>query len=192
MNPKDYIAYNLFNILGVSEITGYRETFIDQQYRWLYDRIKPNTTVMDIGAATGDTAIYFGMHPNAKRIYSWEPDKGQYNKFMKNAMKCKNRDIKNLTGFNKCFDWNDIKTAEMKTVAIKCDCEGAEFDIFDQNAPLDNVYAIMLEFHNQGVGQENLIINALLEKGYEVEVKDKHYGAQFKHGIGMICAERVQ
>ncbi len=47
-------------------------TFINQEYYWFYERIKPGTTVLDIGANIGDTAIYFAYNPNTKKVYSYE------------------------------------------------------------------------------------------------------------------------
>ncbi len=52
---------------------GYLDTFVRQDYLWLFNRIRPNTTVIDIGACIGDTAIYFAMHPNVVKVYSFEP-----------------------------------------------------------------------------------------------------------------------
>ncbi len=50
-----------------------KEVFIEQAYSRLYLSIKPNTIVLDIGANIGDTAIYFAMNPNVKKVYAYEP-----------------------------------------------------------------------------------------------------------------------
>lgn len=63
--------YNVFNVENRRR-TLY-ETFIAQEYKKLYDAIKPDTILLDIGAYIGDTAIYFAMNPNVKRVYSYEP-----------------------------------------------------------------------------------------------------------------------
>jgi FkbM family methyltransferase len=49
------------------------ETFIEQEYLDLYDAIRPDTELIDIGASIGDTAVYFAMNPNVKKVYSYEP-----------------------------------------------------------------------------------------------------------------------
>ncbi len=49
------------------------ETFIKEQYRWLLKRLKPNTTLLDIGASMGDASIYFASSPNVKKVISFEP-----------------------------------------------------------------------------------------------------------------------
>ena len=48
------------------------EIFIAQEYKWLFDRIKPNTTVIDIGAFIGDSAIYFSFNPNVSKVIAYE------------------------------------------------------------------------------------------------------------------------
>lgn len=48
------------------------ETFIEGEYAWLYGKLKPNTTVIDLGAYIGDTAIYFAMNPSVKEVHSYE------------------------------------------------------------------------------------------------------------------------
>ncbi len=48
------------------------EIFIKQEYRWLYQRIKPGTTLIDIGAYVGDSSIYFSFNPKVRSIYAYE------------------------------------------------------------------------------------------------------------------------
>lgn len=48
------------------------EIFFQQIYHWLYDNIKPETTVIDIGANIGDTTIRFIMD-GAERVIEYEP-----------------------------------------------------------------------------------------------------------------------
>ena len=62
-----------------------------------------------------------------------------------------------VTGTNKILarrDENSIKTTtlglelkNLKNVMIKSDCEGAEYQIFNNIKDLENVYAIQLEYH---------------------------------------------
>ncbi len=49
------------------------ETFIKQDYAWLAERLKPNTVVLDLGGAIGDSAIYLAGLKNVSRVISLEP-----------------------------------------------------------------------------------------------------------------------
>ena len=55
------------------------EIFIRQEYKWLYERIKSNTTLIDIGAYIGDSAIYFCFNQNIKKILAYELMPNNYN-----------------------------------------------------------------------------------------------------------------
>ena len=48
------------------------EIFIRQEYNWLYTRIRPNTTLIDVGAYIGDSSIYFSFNPNVSKIFAYE------------------------------------------------------------------------------------------------------------------------
>lgn len=69
----------------VSWATLLDNVFIQQEYRWLYDRIRSNTTLIDIGAFHGETAIYFSMNERIKRIYAIEPSKTSYKQLIRNT-----------------------------------------------------------------------------------------------------------
>ena len=56
---------------------------VKPEYHWLYDRIRPGTTLLDIGAYIGDTALYFANNSNVKRILSYEPIPAFYNEARK-------------------------------------------------------------------------------------------------------------
>lgn len=53
----------------------YQGIFVKQPFHWLYRRIVPNTTLLDLGAGMGETAFYFVLNPNASRIISYESDR---------------------------------------------------------------------------------------------------------------------
>lgn len=55
-----------------------KEILLDQDYYWLWSRLIPNTTFLDLGAFVGDTASYFGMNPNVKKIMAFEPSHPEY------------------------------------------------------------------------------------------------------------------
>ncbi|HUY70239.1 MAG TPA: FkbM family methyltransferase [Candidatus Baltobacteraceae bacterium] len=49
-----------------------RETFIAQPYYWLKTELRSGTTLIDIGANIGDTAIYFAMDDKVRRVVAYE------------------------------------------------------------------------------------------------------------------------
>jgi len=72
-DPKVAIAMVLNMRIRAQKYTLLHEIFIHQPYHWLASRLKPNTTLIDIGANIGDTAIFFSMFPTAKRVIAYEP-----------------------------------------------------------------------------------------------------------------------
>lgn len=170
------------------------ETFIKGEYFWLFERLKPKTTVIDIGANIGDTAIYFAQSQNVIDVYSYEPIPTTYAKAKSNISSSPLRGKIQL--FNKAItdrrevvridptlkgsgsttlDYakgetgqrietlplNDVLKGK-KNIAIKCDCEGSEKVIFD-NADLSEVYAIMLEYHDDS---KEKLLKLFKEQGF--------------------------
>ena len=153
------------------------ETFLVRPYQWLYERIKPNTTFIDLGASIGDTAIFFAANEKVRRIIAYEAMPLTYRIARRNLalspLKKKitlvnsivssgsgTRYLKNQRGYGNAqlgeFDKGSkrVKVTNLnallkglKNVAIKCDVEGHELEIFKE-ARLDNVYAIELEYHD--------------------------------------------
>lgn len=70
-----------------------------------------------------------------------------------------------------------------KNIAIKCDIEGKELEVFAKNTKLDKVYAIEAEFHDT----RKLLIQNLQDKGFIVRTLEKHKAILFKE-VGMITA----
>ena len=58
------------------------EVFMHQEYWWLWRRITPGTTVIDIGGFIGDTAVYFAMNKNAESVHVLEPMPYYYDKIV--------------------------------------------------------------------------------------------------------------
>ncbi len=188
--------------------THLNEVFMEQSYYWLYRRIRPGTTIIDIGAFIGDTAIYFALHPNVVCVRAYEPSPAAQTELLNSLHRLPKQlrykiefracavmgaegSIKNkesgLTGSNKVeYAPGGVKAITLNTalkglknVAIKSDCEGAEEHIFS-NADLENVYAIQLEAHNT----EATLGRVLRAKGFRVS------GA--KAGVGYMYAEKEQ
>ena len=196
----------------------FEEIYIHRSYKLLYSAITPETTVLDIGASFGDTAIFFALNPNVKQIFSYEPMPKVFGYLKKNTsnyenIRCINKAIGKsqvkhldkdsfLGSFGKDYDKIDevdggeevasITLNEalkgLKKVAIKCDCEGSEGYIFN-DADLSEVYAIQLEYHNN---REN-VVSALKENGFRIAHEDKQMpdllGAR-REGFGTIFAEK--
>lgn len=159
------VLYTLKNIRSiVNDRNVYHSTFIQQEYAWLWLRLRPGTIVLDIGSAKGDTAIYFAMNPLVDRVISYEISKPIYEIAKKNISESGLEDKIELLNVDARLAMNQLK---QKNIAIKCDIEGAEYELF-LKTKLDNVYAIQMEFHK---GIQNL--QELLEaNGFSVLVQD--------------------
>lgn len=178
----------------------FTEIFIEQPYKWLWDEIKADSTVIDIGANIGDTTLYFAMNPNVKRVLSYEPNL-ILSKLAKEhfAMSPLNYKIdfaaKAITDdgkpryLPKSIDGNDflsystngngtkvssVKLADVlqnqKNVVIKCDCEGAERFMF-KDADLKEVYAMQIECHKNCDAE---VISQLQSKGFNTAYTLRH------------------
>lgn len=183
---KEWEEYNFYSTI--------KEVFVDQQYKWLVDKLKSNTTIIDIGAYIGDTAIYFSQFDKVKRVLAYEPQLYAYNKAKKNtinnnkiilynkAIGREKEDVIIKNGFS--YAGSQIKTSKkgnttdviklyniintIKTpIAIKSDCEGGEYNIFNKDLNLDKVYAIQMEYHE---GAQNLL-SILHQKGFKTHTK---------------------
>jgi FkbM family methyltransferase len=64
------------------------DVFITQQYNWLASRLKANTTVIDLGANMGDTAIYFAQFKESTVVMAYEPGPVPYKMMLENLGKC--------------------------------------------------------------------------------------------------------
>ena len=195
--------------------TRFEEIYIEGVYSLLYESIKPETTVLDIGAAIGDTAIYFAMNLNVKKVISYEPFPRAFNLLLKNTRKyprieCRQlaigkeqaKNIKDRKSYGINYDSENngvgerirsITLAEalkgLSNVVIKSDCEGAEGYMFN-DADLSEVYAIQLEYHNN----RESTISSLEKKGFEIIQEDKPlpdiYG-RYNEKFGTIFAKKI-
>jgi FkbM family methyltransferase len=138
----------------------YKEVFIRQEYRFLVKKTRPNTVVVDIGAAFGETAIYFAQYDSISCVYAYEPypQVFQYAKayISTSALRRKIRLILAAVGrrdgklavSGTCTDLQAARQERnrgvsvdvcslssilegKKNVVLKCDCEGQEYEIFD-------------------------------------------------------------
>ena len=167
-NPKDVLNFlkhlpadpheGTKRILHVKEyVASYKElqaTFYRQEYYKLYTAIKPNTTVLDIGAYVGDTAVYFAMHPDVKKVISYELSPRTFRELkwniswspLRKKIEVHNLAVRSKNGLAKSITLTKILAKLKPPIAIKCDIEGGEKDIFAE-PDLKGVYAIELEYH---------------------------------------------
>ena len=172
--------------------THLHEIYFKQPYYWLWSKIVEGTTIIDIGAFIGDTAIYFALNRNVRKIIAYEPHPKTFEVLKDNIDQCPigfrkkmvlknmailekegyvNNSNKDITGTNKVkLSTSGIRAttlykelAGLKKVAIKADCEGAELHMFD-NADLSNVYLIQMETH----GTYDHLEKILKSKGFKV------------------------
>lgn len=202
----------LHKLSDIGEITTWgsllTETFMQQRYTPLYNIIKPNTTVIDIGAFRGVTAVYFAMNLNVIEVIAIEPSASFdimikfTNKFKKiKAMKCGVSEIQGdgimndnsfsrqygNKNYGKAISLNELIKGKTNVV-IKCDCEGNERNIFTKNADLTNVYAIEMQWHDT----EEEMIKILKSKGFTVKVLERQKGIITYKSVGYILAYREE
>ncbi len=173
----------------------FKEIFIQQPYLELYEKIRPNTTLIDIGAYFGETAVYFAQNPHVKKIIAYELVPNSFEKARENIkmspfegkIELYNIGLSSTSGtmmLSKSFmggisaQMDNVPSrggkrvtittlpkvlAGLKNVAIKCDAEGVERDLFD-NTDMKNVYAIMIECHNC----KKKVSKVLTSKGFKI------------------------
>ncbi len=212
------ITEQLFTLLGYRrnylDYSVFKEVFIEQQYLWMYEKLEPGTTVVDIGAYVGDTAIYFAASENVSKVYAYEMMTSTYQEakrnvavspysdkilLFNNAISDKPREFA-VSESSQGTPWtSSLETKEgkgvsaiplndvlkgKKKIAIKADCEGAETYIFN-NADLSNVYMLQIEYHEVPNCAE-IVKKVLSSKGFKV--RKEVMKAYDKHGF--IYAER--
>jgi FkbM family methyltransferase len=204
------------NILNLRAKLSYgsalHETFISQDYKWLLDSARPNTTAIDIGAFIGDTAIYLAQSKNIKRVLAFEPNPKSFSVAKENIgyspigskIRISNEAIgeEDATarvsgtglGYSKLAGGSRGKSIRirkldevlkgLRNVIIKCDVEGYEVDIF-RHAELRNVYAIQMEYHDT----KSEMLDILQSKHFEPKVRGDRKGVIYRN-VGYICAKR--
>ncbi len=150
-----------------------RTQFFEGQYSWLDVK---DRDVIDIGAAIGDTAIYFALR-GAKRVYAFEIDSNKALLALTNAKLNGFENIKvinagctgsKINSNEKNLETLDdiIKSNNISNAVLKMDCEGCEYDsiINSEDTTLKAFKQIMIEYHR---GYKNLE-KRLKEAGFHV------------------------
>jgi len=192
-NRKIYFYYDankqLSNTIGLIN-----ENFVEEQFKWLN---VSNKDVVDVGAAVGDTAIYFVLK-GAKHVYAFEPYPYSYNIAMKNIKlnhledkvtlfnegcgksgfvtikedyeNTGNTDLKKFKEGKKIkIESLDeiVKRFNIKHAALKVDCEGCEYDLI-LNASDEALKAFDQIIMEYHYGYRNLI-KRLRQAGFQVK-----------------------
>ncbi len=210
------IGYTLRSRASTDRLRCAEEVFYQQNYRWLAERLKPNTTILDIGASIGDTAIYFAQFREVKKIIAYEPMPLSFSLAQRNikaagfaakvtlinaAVSSSDGRVRmpegiNDVSFNIREDCNDIGIP-IKKIALKraikglrnvaIKCDAEGEEGFMFDTDLSNVYAIMLEWH----GSEALYRSsrALNYRGFTIELFGEIKDKRYGE-LGILCAWR--
>ena len=121
----------------------FTNTFVYEDYLWLVSGIKPDTTVIDIGAYVGDTTLYFAMQPNVKEVWAFEPYKSNFEKLKENVNKSPRKDKIKLfniaigkPGSNYKLKIKDIKTEAYAPLELG---NGEEIEVLGLDTLLEKV-----------------------------------------------------
>jgi len=164
MDPKmrDIIGYVFPDYRYIRfEWSNLRETFLFEQYKWLIDDLKPKTTAIDFGAGMGDSAIYMIRGHNVSNVVGYELNRAHYNIAMKNVKELGYSSRIKL--YNEGAKWDKFTS----NTIVKCDIEGAEHELFNQNLDLSKVYRICIEYHHDVQDLPKILAN----NGFKVKIK---------------------
>ena len=188
---EDIKIYNP-TIYPLNEI--FMEYFVD--YYNDFDIDYKDRIIIDIGANSGDTALYFAS--KGATVYGFEPVREYYEMALKNFDL--NPDLsKNIKIFNYGVSYkkgkinidamdstsryvsegdsysvdiipiNDIMN-QVTPDLLKMDCEGCEFEIIE-NCDLSKFNEIIFEQHSRIVGKDaGILIDSLKKSGFKIEI----------------------
>lgn len=170
------------------------EYFID--YYSDFDIDYKDRIIIDIGANSGDTALYFAS--KGATVYGFEPVKEYYDMALKNFELNPNLS-KNIKIFNYGVSYKkgkinidamdstsryvseddsySVDIISIKDIMnhvtpdlLKMDCEGCEFEIIE-NCDLSKFNEIIFEQHSRIVGKDaDILIDSLKKSGFKIEI----------------------
>jgi hypothetical protein len=181
------------------------ETFVSQQYAWLASKLEPHTVAIDIGAHCGDSAIYMAQKENVDLVLAFDNDPGPAKRAEAIMMQAQPTvrqkimyELAEVVGQeNGKFEvWipqitiRKILSRQRNPTVIKCDCEGAEHEIFTDAAlgaaDLERVYAVQIEYHRGPQGLPRFFSGM----GFCVEVMPPWYHDESLGDVGWLHAWR--
>jgi len=127
-----------------------------------------NRVVIDVGAAIGDSALYFASL--GAEVYAFEPKAARYSIATRNilengfgAIHLFNRGLHGGSGDDSLA--NLLVTYRLDDVFLKMDCEGCEYDIILNSSQLtfEKISDVVLEYH----GRSDLILSRLRYFGFD-------------------------
>jgi hypothetical protein len=177
--PRQAIRRGLSIYHRSKEQTILSDTFIEQTYYPLVRLLKPNTNLLDIGASIGDTAIYFSQFREVEHVYAFECDRKIWERGAENV-KLSPFSHK-ISFYNKKADAEAIKGyLVLGDIAIKCDIEGGEAELFE-GLDMKQIYAVIMETHDT----KEKMIKLLKDDGFEAEWRFMARGVRFKE-LGLL------
>ncbi len=174
------------------------EVFYEQSYHWLASQLKPNTTVIDIGANIGDTAIYFAQFNEVDKVIAYEPFPYSYQLMLRYLKRCQVKG--KIVAKNEAIVADDSKIVasereinsagldldamkvvagkQVKTRSLATTLKGLRNVVIKSdcegaeeyifNTEMKEVYAVMFEWH--GVKARESAKRALTQRDFKVRV----------------------
>ena len=115
-------------------------------------------SVIDVGAAVGDTALYFAKL-GASHVYAFEMDKSRCE--MARANIERNNMQERITLFDEPATAEKIN--QLQYDFIKVDCEGCEYELIP-SLTLEGVSELVMEYHKS----PDPLVEVLAKKGFNV------------------------
>ncbi len=194
----------LLGIVNTNDYNTLLETFVTEQYLWLVQGLKPHTVAFDIGGHCGDSSIYLAQHKDIDTVFAYDNNEEVFNRArpilqvaraqVREKITYSLAEITNTAHAKSDFAAGEPKLSlkgllekEKKKIIIKCDCEGAEHTIFndDLEKGLRNVYRIQIEYHYGLKGLDK----KLKDYGFKVETENRLYDEKLKE-VGWLYAWR--
>jgi SAM-dependent methyltransferase len=126
----------------------------------IYQPDLTSKTVIDVGAAVGETALYFAKL-GASHVYAFEMDKSRCEMARENI--ARNKMQERITLFEEPATADKVNG--LRYDFIKIDCEGCEYELVP-NLNLDGATEIIMEYHKS----PEPLAESLRAKGFDVVV----------------------
>jgi len=153
------------------------EAFVEQVYHWLAMKFRSNTTVIDIDAAIGETAIYFAQFKEVDKVIAFEPSLKLYQCGKQMLEKCPLRDkidyrygaVSEKAGMTKV---SDKILGNKQFSSIGNQQTGREVKVYSLDEVLKQIDT-PIAIKSDCEGDEKLIFpNSDLSKVYAIELED--------------------